>query len=85
MQHWDLIPAADFFTIEALTRAGLPRFVILFFIELSTRKVVIAGIASRGNGLWLSQIGRNLTDSSDVLEGKLSDSTITICCSRPSS
>jgi hypothetical protein len=45
-QHWDLIMAADFFTIEAWTRVGLQRFVILFFIELSTRKVEIAGIAS---------------------------------------
>jgi hypothetical protein len=44
-QHWDLIAAADFFTIEAWTRAGLQRFVILFFIELCTRKVEIAGIA----------------------------------------
>ena len=33
--------AADFFTIEAWTRSGLQRFVILFFIELSTRKVQI--------------------------------------------
>ena len=45
-QHWDLIVAADFFTIEAWTRRGLQRFVILFFLELSTRKVEIAGIAS---------------------------------------
>ena len=42
-QHWDLIVAADFFTIEAWTRRGLQRFVILFFLELSTRKVEIAG------------------------------------------
>ena len=66
-QHWDLIVAADFFTIEAWTRVGLQRFLILFFIELSTRKVEIAGIASNVNGLWMSQIGRNLTDSADGL------------------
>jgi hypothetical protein len=30
-QHWDLIVAADFFTIEAWTHHGLQRFVILFF------------------------------------------------------
>jgi putative transposase len=29
-QHWELIVAADFFTIEAWTRRGLERFVILF-------------------------------------------------------
>ena len=70
-QHWDLIVAADFFTIEAWTRVGLERFVILFFIELSTRKVEIGGIASSVNGLWMGQIGRNLTDSVDgLLKGK---------------
>ena len=70
-QHWDLIVAADFFTIEAWTRRGLQRFMVLFFIELSTRKVEIAGIASVANGLWMEQIGRNLTDAVDgVLKGK---------------
>jgi putative transposase len=45
--------------------------VILFFIELSTRRVQIAGIAANANGLWMSQIGRNLTDSVDgLLKGK---------------
>ena len=55
--------AADFFTVEVWTRRGLQRFVVLFLIELSTRKE-IAGIASTANGLWMSQIGRNLTDAS---------------------
>ena len=45
-QHWALIVATDFFTIEVWTRRGLQRFIVLFFIELSTRKVQIAGIAS---------------------------------------
>ena len=70
-QHWDLIVAADFFTIEAWTRRGLQRFMVLFFIELSTRKVEIAGIASAANRLWMDQIGRNLTDAVDgILKGK---------------
>ena len=34
-QHWDLIVAAAFFTIEAWTRRGLQRFMVLFFIDLS--------------------------------------------------
>jgi hypothetical protein len=37
----------------------LQRFMVLFLIELSTRKVEIAGIAATPNGLWMSQIGRN--------------------------
>jgi transposase InsO family protein len=70
-QHWDLIAAADFFTIEVWTAKGLQRFVVLFFIELSTRRVQIAGISAAVNGLWMSQIARNLTDSVDgVLTGK---------------
>ena len=70
-QHWELIVAADFFTVEVWTRRGLQRFIVLFFIELSTRKVEIAGIASCANGLWMSQIGRNLTDAvAGILNGK---------------
>src|SRR3954464_5964222 len=50
---------------------GLKRFLVLFFIDLSTRKVEIAGIASSANQLWMSQIGRNVTDALDgILNGK---------------
>ena len=49
-QHWDLIVAADFFTIEVWTAKGLRRFIVLFFIELSTRRVEIAGISAVPNG-----------------------------------
>lgn len=70
-RHWELIVAADFFTIEVWTRRGLQRFFVLFFIELSTRRVEIAGIAASASGLWMSQIGRNLTDANDgILNGK---------------
>jgi putative transposase len=71
IRHWELIVAADFFTVEVWTRRGLQRFTVLFFIELSTRRVEIAGIARTANGLWMSQIGRNLTDAEDgLLQGK---------------
>ena len=70
-QHWDLIVAADFFTVEVWTRKGLQRFFVLFFIELSTRRVQIAGISAKANGLWMNQIARNLTDAVDgLLKGK---------------
>ena len=64
-RHWDQLVAADFFTVEVWTCSGLTRFVVLFFIELSTRRVEIGGIASSPNGLWMSQIARNLTDAID--------------------
>ena len=70
-QHWELIVAADFFTVEVWTRQGLQRFTVLFFIELSTRKADIAGIGAAANGLWMGQIGRNVTDAVDgILKGK---------------
>jgi transposase InsO family protein len=64
-RHGQQIVASDFFTVEVWTPSGLRRFVILFFIELSTRRVEIGGIASRANGLWMTQIARNLTDDVD--------------------
>jgi putative transposase len=66
-QHWDLIVAADFFTVEVWTAKGLQRFVVLFFIELSTRPMEIGGISAAANGPWMNQIARNLTDSVEGL------------------
>jgi putative transposase len=70
-QHWEVLVAADFFTVEVWTRKGLQRFMVLFFIELSTRKVEIAGITSIASGLWMTQVARNVTDPIDgFLKGK---------------
>jgi hypothetical protein len=53
-----------------MTRRGLQRFVVLFFLDVST-KVEVAGIAPVANSLWMSQMGRNLTDAADgILTGK---------------
>ena len=38
-RHREVMVAADFFTIEAGTRRGLTRFLVLFFIDLSSRRV----------------------------------------------
>jgi putative transposase len=70
-RHWELIVAADFFTVEVWTRRGLQRFLVLFFIDLSTREVEIGGMASTANGLWIGQVGRNVTDAvGGILTGK---------------
>src|SRR5215813_899402 len=45
--HWEGRAAADFFTVEVLTVAGLIRHVVLFVMKLKTRTVQIAGIASQ--------------------------------------
>src|SRR5215831_19197486 len=58
--HWDVLAAADFFTVEVWTATGLTRYVVLFVIELATRRVHIAGIASEPDGAWVVQCGRQL-------------------------
>jgi putative transposase len=66
-RHWNEIVATDFFTGEVWTCTGLQRLIVLFFIDLSTRRVELGGIARSPNGLWISQIARNLTDAVDGL------------------
>jgi hypothetical protein len=70
-RHWEVIVAADFFTVEVWTRSGLTRFLVLFLIDISTRRVEIAGIATKANGIWMDQVARNLYDDGDgFLTGK---------------
>jgi transposase InsO family protein len=64
-RHREVIVAADFFTIEAWTRKGLTRFLVLFFIDLASRRVEIGGVARQANGLWMSQVARNLSDAEE--------------------
>jgi hypothetical protein len=85
-EHWEQIVAADFFTVEVWTRKGLQRFMVLFFIELCTRRVQIAGISARANALWMHQIARNLTDTEDgLLKESATSFTTGIRCSHRSS
>jgi hypothetical protein len=65
-RHLDQLAAADFFTVEVWTKAGLQRFLILFFIDISSRRVQLGGIAQCPDGLWMQQIARNITDCDDV-------------------
>jgi putative transposase len=70
-RHWEVMVAADFFTVEVWTRSGLARFMVLFLIDLSTRRVAIAGIATKADRIWMDQVARNLCDAGDaVLTGK---------------
>ena len=69
--HWDVLAAADFFTVEVWTATGLTRYVVLFVIELATRRVHIAGITAAPDGAWVVQCSRQLTDAADgFLVGK---------------
>ena len=60
--HKDVLAATDFFNVELLTEQGLQRYMILFFIDIGTRKVEIAGIQKDPDGQWMAQMARNQTD-----------------------
>jgi transposase InsO family protein len=49
--------ACDFFTVETLT---LRRYYVLFFIELASRRVHLAGCTTNPSGGWVTQQARNL-------------------------
>jgi HTH-like domain len=63
--HLGAIAAADFFSVEVLTFAGIVRYQVLFVIDLATRRVQIAGIVRQPDGTWMRQVARNLTDAVD--------------------
>ena len=65
--HWDVLAAADFFTVEVWTCSGLTRFAVLFVIELATRRVEITGVMSEPDSAWVLQCGRQVTDAVDGL------------------
>ena len=68
--HWNVLAAADFFTVEVWAPRGLVTFYVFFVIELATRRIDIAGITPGPSEPWMMQIGRNLTDP---LDGSLTD------------
>jgi putative transposase len=48
----------DFFTVETLS---LRRFYVLFFIEIESRRVHLAGCTTNPSGAWVTQQARNLS------------------------
>jgi hypothetical protein len=51
------IVACDFFTVDTIF---LRRVYALFFIELGSRRVHLAGVTDHPTGLWVAQQARNL-------------------------
>ena len=63
--HWDVLASVDFTTIEVWTRNGLATYYLLFFMELATRRVHFAGLATNPDEGWMLQIARNVTDAEE--------------------
>lgn len=58
MNHYrEQLLACDFFVVESMF---LRTYYILFFVELGTRRVHLAGITSNPNGRWVAQQARQL-------------------------
>lgn len=63
--HWESLVATDFFSVEVCTLQGFVTHYVLFFLEISTRRVHIAGITPSPNEAWMLQVARNITDPVD--------------------
>jgi transposase InsO family protein len=63
--HWDCLAAMDFFTVEVLTWKGFVTYYVLLAMELSTRRVELAGITPYPGEAFMAQVARNLTDEFD--------------------
>jgi transposase InsO family protein len=69
--HWDSLAACDFFTLESIGLKGLTRWLVFFVIDISTRRVHIAGIHHDPAEPQMVQMARNLTDCEEgFLKGK---------------
>jgi putative transposase len=68
-QHWEVVGATDFFTVEVWSAGGLVRYHVLFVVRLATRRVSIAGIVDQPYGEWMENVGRELTDAFDGFLG----------------
>jgi putative transposase len=57
--------ACDFLTVETV---WLRRLYVLFFLELASRRVYLAGVSANPGGRWVLQQARNLTMTLDEQE-----------------
>ena len=60
--HWECLTATDFLSVEVYTIKGLVTYYVLFFIDIASRSVHIAGITPHPDNRWMTQMARNVTD-----------------------
>jgi putative transposase len=63
--HWECLAATDFLIVEVCTTRGLVTQYVLFFIDIASRSVYVAGSAPYPDNSWMTQIARNITDADD--------------------
>lgn len=63
--HWEVLASTDFFTVEVATWQGLVTYYVLVVMEVSTRRVEIAGITPHPHEAFMIQSARQLTDHFD--------------------
>ena len=57
----NVLAGCDFFTVEVLTWRGLVTYYVLFFVQLESRRVSVAGITRHPDQEWMEQIARSAT------------------------
>jgi putative transposase len=60
--HMAVLGGIDFFSVEVLTWRGLATHYVLFFIQLESRRVNLAGSTKHPDAVWMEQMARNAID-----------------------
>jgi hypothetical protein len=60
--HMSMLAGSDFFTVEVLTWRGLATYYVLFFLNLESRRITLAGITRHPTEAWMTQMARNAVD-----------------------
>jgi transposase InsO family protein len=60
--HMAVLAGSDFFTVEVLTWRGLATYYVLFFLNLESRRITLAGITRHPTEAWMTQMARNAVD-----------------------
>ena len=55
--HMAVLTGIDFFTVEVLTWRGLATYYVLFFLQLESRRVNLAGMTGHPDKEWMEQVG----------------------------